>query len=219
MTRTFIFGSVPDYMKSSITPVTVIKPHHVVVHNDCVLSLACQPVFIFFDWRHRTSCLGIRCSGKCPTPLGFAVLIPCTKVSIVLHECTSAVGLTKKQSTTETSFRAKNLDATCDGAASCVFHDMFHGIFSSSIRVLCLSLLSFRIVQSLQDLLLVCLSCHSNIVWSNLVGFNLKNFFITLVVWVVISTLRCGLKGGLLSRDPDQSQINRLVYWCLLSSK
>jgi hypothetical protein len=37
---------------------------------------------------------------------------------MVLQECTSAVGLTKKESTTEASFRTKNLDATCDVAAS-----------------------------------------------------------------------------------------------------
>ena len=68
---------------------------------------------------------------SCTTGLFEGYGITCTKVSIVLYECTSVVGLTKKMSTTETSFRAKNLDATCDGAAS-----------------------------------LVCLSCHSNIVWS-----------------------------------------------------
>jgi hypothetical protein len=92
---------------------------------------------------------------------------------------------------------------------------VFHGICSSSLRVLCLSLLSFRILESLQDRLLVCFFLplkHSVVQSSRLCICSLKNFFLTLaaaVVCVVISALRCGLKGGLLSRDPDQSQINR----------
>ena len=92
---------------------------------------------------------------------------------------------------------------------------VFHGICSSSLRVLCLSLLSFRILQSLQDRLLVYFFLplkHSVVQSIRLCIGSLKNFFLTLaaaVVCVVISALRCGLKGGLLSRDPDQSQINR----------
>jgi hypothetical protein len=130
-------------------------------HNDCALSL-----FLLYNTLRQISVLEfflktriylvlltsqnwvswhtVLC--KCPT----ALMLPCTTYSMVLQECTSAVGISKKKSTTQESWRAKGLeDATCVVGFDGVLRlRLFQALCSSSLRVFHLSLSTIRILQS-----------------------------------------------------------------------